>query len=58
MDEEECSGHEPDWDTIQIATVVSDEGLPVVDVNCKHCGLSGSFILEVHEDNINWELFS
>jgi hypothetical protein len=26
----------------------------IVDLNCKNCGQSGSCVLELNEDNINW----
>ena len=48
VDEHDCA-HEPDWTTVQRA----DGAAPgIVDVWCKHCGVSGSTIIE--STDINW----
>jgi hypothetical protein len=47
--------HEPDWATLIIPDEASTDEflLGVVDVNCKHCGMSGS--ARVDPDTISWE---
>lgn len=40
--------HEPDLSTV----VHHDQD--VFDVNCKHCGTSGSFVLILPPNDINW----
>ena len=47
--------HEPNWQTMSIPEEAADDEFlhGVVDVNCKHCGLSGA--VRVNEQEINWE---
>jgi hypothetical protein len=42
----ECS-HEPDWATVRLAPGTTD----TIDVNCKHCGQSASFV----DPQLNWD---
>ena len=49
VDEHDCA-HEPDWETIQRADCKPPDG--IVDVWCKHCGVSGSTAILPAE--INW----